>query len=320
MRVSAELPLGVASLFGAAARERRRLETDLVTLLEARGFEEVILPILDYVDPYEAILGPGARSELYRFTGREGETLALRSDFTPMLARLLAPRVPVLELPARFFYRGDVVRYREPRVGARREMYQLGTEIVAPPGESSEREALEAFVELLDRVPGPRPRIVLGLAGALDELLGRAEDPARLLEAIGRRERAAARNLSSALLEVVEGGVPSDPSALGSTMAAQLGDLQTTLAELSGRYTGIDWELDLAEFAATGSRFVDDSAGARSYYDGVVFRAYLGREATPVGGGGRYDRLFERLGANVSAVGFSLGLDGLLAASQGGDR
>jgi ATP phosphoribosyltransferase regulatory subunit len=320
MRVSAELPLGVASLFGVAARERRCLEADLVTLLVARGFEEVILPILDYVDPYEPILGQGARSELYRFTGREGETLALRSDFTPMLARLLAPRVPVLDLPARFFYGGDVVRYREPRVGARREMYQLGIEIVSHPGESSEGEALEAFAELLDCVPGPRPRIVLGLAGALDEPLGPAEDPTLLLEAIGRRERAAARAVSSALLEVVEAGVPTDPSTLGPAIAQQLADLQETLVELSGRYPGIDWEVDLAEFASTGSRFAGDSAGARSYYDGVVFRAYLGREATPVGGGGRYDRLFERLGAPVAAVGFSLGLDGLLAASQGAER
>ena len=215
MRVSAELPLGVASLFGEAAKERRSLESDLVSSLTADGFEEVILPILDYVDPYRPVLSPGANAELYRFFGRDGETLALRSDFTPMLARLLAPRVAGLSLPAKLFYRGDVIRYRPPKVGERREMYQLGAEILGPPGESAEREALTTFIGLLNRVPGPRPRVVLGLAGALDDLLALAESPEELVETVSRRERASARNLSSALLEVVEWGVPRDLAELG---------------------------------------------------------------------------------------------------------
>ncbi len=52
--------------------------------------------------------------------------------------------------------------------------------------------------------------------------------------------------------------------------------------------------------------------GARAYYDGLVFRAFAGAAAEPVGGGGRYDRLFERLGARVTACGFSFAIDRLL--------
>ncbi|MEL7062053.1 MAG: ATP phosphoribosyltransferase regulatory subunit, partial [Acidobacteriota bacterium] len=115
MRVTASLPTGVAALLPAGARRRRRLEADFVTRLEERGFSEVVLPVVDYVDPYDALLSETSRSELYRFVDRDGEVLALRADFTPMLARLLAPRLPSLELPLRLFYRGDVLRYQEER-------------------------------------------------------------------------------------------------------------------------------------------------------------------------------------------------------------
>lgn len=117
MRVSAALPAGVAALFFEAAAERRRLEGQLAAVLEAAGYGEVLLPILDYFEPYEPLLGAAARGRLYRFVDRGGEVLALRADFTPMLARLLAPRLAHLPLPLRLFYRGDVVRQQEDRSG-----------------------------------------------------------------------------------------------------------------------------------------------------------------------------------------------------------
>ncbi len=45
-----------------------------------------------------------------------------------------------------------------------------------------------------------------------------------------------------------------------------------------------------------------------------MFRAYAGPAAVPVGYGGRYDRLFRALGAEVAAVGFSVSLERLLEA------
>jgi len=47
-----------------------------------------------------------------------------------------------------------------------------------------------------------------------------------------------------------------------------------------------------------------------------VFKAYGGRTAQPVGGGGRYDRLFQRLGAEVTAAGFAVSLDRLIARAD----
>jgi ATP phosphoribosyltransferase regulatory subunit len=308
VKVSAALPIGVAALLFESARRRREAEGRLVGLFEAAGYAEVILPILDYLEPYEALLTAASRSELYRFIDRDGEQLALRADFTPMLARLLAPRLGSLELPLRAFYRGDVIRYEEERAGRQREFYQVGAELLGVADASAEREVLRLFLEALTGEGGDGLQVVLGFAGALDGLILEAapDNPLGLAAAVARRERGPVRRACPRLLAVVESGLPERPEDLGPAAA----DLERLLAlrdELAASFPQVRLVIDLAEFA-TGS-------GERSYYDGVVFRAFAGKSALAVGGGGRYDSLFRRLGAEVPAVGFSLGVERLLDAA-----
>jgi len=320
MRVSAVLPTGVAALLFDSARRRREAEDRLVAQLRAAGYSEVILPILDYLEPYEALLTPATRGELYRFVDRDGEMLALRADFTPMLARLLAPRLPSLDLPLQLFYRGDVVRYEEERAGRAREFYQLGAELLGLAGEGAERQVLRLFLELATGEGGGEGlQVVLGFAGALDELLLAAEtaDPVRLAEAVARRERGEVRRACPALLRIVETGLPERPLELGPTAADRLQRLCELRDELAAAFPGVLLTIDLAEFARNGldPRLVP-AEGDRPYYDGLIFHAYAGPAAVPVGGGGRYDRLFRALGAEVPAVGFSLSLERLLEATR----
>lgn len=325
MRVSAALPIGVAALLFESARRRRQAEGRLVDLLEGAGYGEMILPILDYLEPYETLLTAASRAELYRFIDRDGEQLALRADFTPMLARLLAPRLAALEMPLRVFYRGDVVRYEEERAGRQREFYQLGAELLGVPDESAEREILRLFLQALTRevsegvpddgVPDDGVQVVLGFAGALDHLLLGAEtdDPVALAASVARRERGPVRRACPKLLAVIESGLPERPEDLGPEAAPRLRSLLALRDEIAAAFPGVHLVIDLAEFALQGrDPRLSGGLGERSYYDGVVFRAFAGAGALPVGGGGRYDSLFRRLGAEAPAVGFSLSLERLL--------
>lgn len=323
MRVSAALPIGVAALLFESARRRRAAEGRLVDLLEGAGYAEVILPILDYLEPYEALLTAASRGELYRFIDRDGEQLALRADFTPMLARLLAPRLSALELPLRVFYRGDVVRYEEERAGRQREFYQMGAELLGLADESAEREILRLFLEALTReVRGGLQvdlQVVLGFAGALDRLLLDAptDDPVALAAAVARRERGPVRQACPKLLAVIESGLPERPEDLGPEAAPRLAALLALRDEIAAAFPGVHLVVDLAEFALHGrDPRLSGGLGDRSYYDGLVFRAFAGSGALPVGGGGRYDSLFRRLGAEAPAVGFSLSLERLLDVKE----
>ncbi len=316
MRVSAALPHGVHALFFDSARRRRRLEMALAGRLLDAGFDEVVLPILDYVEPYEPLMTAASRGELYRFIDRDGELLSVRADFTPMLARLLAPRLEALLLPLRLFYRGDVVRYEEERAGRQREFYQMGAELLGLPGEEAEHEMLRLFLDLLALAGGVLVQLVLGFGVALDRMLvGTVSDQGLLATAVARRERGEVRRAGSAgaaLLAVIEHGMPDDPEALGPEDAARLRGLLGLREELAAAFPAVRLSVDLAEFAHQSlDPRLASMGGERPYYDGLVFRAYVGATALPVGGGGRYDRLFRSLGAEVPAVGFSLGLDRL---------
>jgi ATP phosphoribosyltransferase regulatory subunit HisZ len=123
-------PTGARPLLIEETARRRRIESRVVALLEGGGFAEVVLPIIDFAEPYAGITGRAAAKQSYRFTDREGELVSIRSDFTPMVARALAPALRENNLPLRVFYRGDVIRCESSRLGANREMFQIGAEII----------------------------------------------------------------------------------------------------------------------------------------------------------------------------------------------
>ncbi|MEM8930174.1 MAG: ATP phosphoribosyltransferase regulatory subunit, partial [Acidobacteriota bacterium] len=228
-------------------------------------------------------------------------------------------QVAALGLPVRLYYRGEVMRYQEERAGRQREFHQLGAEILDHPeadGEAREAEALERFLALFQVAERRRRVVVLGFAGALDRLLLDAAgelDTADLVDAIGRRERRHARAAHPALLDIVERGFPERPADLGDAVAARLVRLRALRDRLAGQFPDIDLRIDLAEFAdQVLAPDLLDRIGARAYYDGLVFRAFAGRAGESIGRGGRYDRLFRDLGAEVTAVGFTFSLDRLL--------
>ncbi len=338
MKISAGLPTGVSAALFDSVKRRRRLEARLTGLLEQRGFGEVLLPILDYFEPYRPLLQGRRLEQLYRFVDRDGQLLVLRGDFTPMLARLLAPHLDDLELPLRLYYRGDVVRHQPLRPGRMREYSQLGAELLGGDRTEADEQMLTLFLDLLLQARGGVPanpggairapgevddaalRVVLGVAGALDEpLLSAAGDGAagELALRIASRDRRAARR--AGLADVVEGGYPEDVSVLGGAAAA-VAELLLLRDRLSAEYRdlGIEVEVDLAEFAAAAlDPRVGVSAGPRGYYDGLMFAAYAPGTALALGVGGRYDRVFRSLSGDCSAVGFSFGLDLLTELAEG---
>lgn len=325
MKISAGLPTGVSAALFDSAKRRRRLEARLSALLEERGFAEVLLPILDYFEPYRPLLTGRRLEQLYRFVDRDGQLLVLRGDFTPMLARLLAPHLDELELPLRLYYRGDVVRHQPLRPGRMREYSQLGAELLGGDEAEADERMLTLFFDLLLKARGEAPvpgdgeehalRVVLGVAGALDEaLLAAAGDreASDLALRIASRDRTAARR--AGLAEVVERGYPTSLSVLGGSAEA-VSDLLELRDRLAAAYRGlgIEVEVDLAEFAAAAlDPRIGVGEGPRGYYDGLMFAAYAPGTALALGVGGRYDKVFRSLSGDCSAVGFSLGLDLLL--------
>jgi ATP phosphoribosyltransferase regulatory subunit HisZ len=159
-------PTGARPLLIEETARRRGIESRLVTLLERAGFAEVVLPIIDFAEPYADVTARDAARQSYRFTDRDGELVTIRSDFTPMVARALAPSLT--RDPLRVFYRGDVIRCADPRLGANRELFQIGAELVGDGSIDADVAMLRLAADLASELSA-QPLVVYTGAPRIDD-------------------------------------------------------------------------------------------------------------------------------------------------------
>jgi ATP phosphoribosyltransferase regulatory subunit len=271
---------------------RRRIEARFVDAFDGAGFREVVLPIIDYVEPYASLAGGTASKQSYRFVDREGDLVAIRADFTPMLARALAPAIAGETLPLRLFYRGDVIRVEASRLGANRELFQIGAEIIGD-------DSIDADVAML--------RLARDLA------LDPVNDPAIVYNDVSIASVLIAQ--SSAVREALSAkrmtaGVPAALQTIVAKLIsgeATLDDVAPFAPEAAARLSAI------GEALGGDDKFVLhlDDIEEIGYYTGLRFRVYAGPSRAKVAQGGRYDNLYERFGQRAAAIGFTFTIDDL---------
>lgn len=308
------LPAGVASFHGAEVRARRAIERAVRGVFEPRGYDEIVPPLFDDASTFDRTLA----SKLYTFMGRDGRLLALRPDFTSLVARIVATRMRADAGPFRLFYSGEVVRYETPQAGRVGEFHQIGLEFVGGSGTDADSEILRLASEALAALGLADGVIAVGHAGVVRTALAqlgvdervRAEarrllarrDPSALSRLLGdasiARDRAAGF-VALAADNGVRQSVGAAREALGRPCEAALDELERTLTSVRLARPAARIALDLSE-----SRGLD-------YYTGVVFRIYAPGLGADVGGGGRYDDLLASFGRPMPAVGFMLSVDRL---------
>lgn len=293
MATKSRYPTGVHPLLVEETARRRRIETRFVDRFEAAGFAEVVLPIIDYVEPYAALVDSAAAKQSYRFVDREGDLVAIRADFTPMLARTLAPAITDGELPLRLFYRGDVIRVEASRLGANRELFQIGAEIIGDDSIDADVAMLRLAAELA-RTPDSEPAVVYNDVSIASSLIAQSE---------AVREALAAKRMT-----------PAVPAPLRSIVAklisgeAAIDDVAPFAPEAAARLCAIG---DAVGSDPAFSLHLDDIDESAGYYTGLRFRVYGGATRAKIAQGGRYDNLYERFGQRAAAIGFTFTIDDL---------
>jgi len=277
-------PTGVRPLLIEETARRRRVEARFAQALERAGFAEVVLPIIDYAEPYAPLEAGETSRQSYRFVDREGDLVAVRSDFTPMVARALAPTISAADLPLRVYYRGDVIRCDASRLGANREMFQIGAEIVGDPSIEADIEVLRLAADLV-REFGVHPNVIYTDVAAALPALRPVLSTKRMTAGIPTALRGIADKLLSGTASV-EDIAPFAPEA-----AVRLSAIAAALP---------DCELHLDDF--------EEGAG---YYTGIRFRIYDAASRTKLAQGGRYDSLYQTFGTPAAAVGFTFTIDDL---------
>lgn len=292
-------PTGVRPLLIAESARRRRIESRVAATLERARFDEVILPIIDYADPYAAAIDP---RQTYRFVDRDGDLVAVRSDFTPMVARALAPSLSPADLPLRVFYRGDVIRCEPSRLGANRETFQIGAEIVGDGSVAADIETVSLVSSIL-REFGATPLITLSDAAIPERIAGDSEAASRVREALAAKRIADIGGLQDVLSADVVALVKR--LAAGTATTADLRELPA-MREIADRLDAV-----AKAVGQDCSIHLDDVDRLPGYYTGLRFRAYDAVSRSTIAQGGRYDTLYGRFGTSAPAVGFTITIDDL---------
>ena len=175
---------------------------------EDAGYGEVHTPALEYE---EVLLRGDARAAgaRYRSFDEQGAVLALRSDMTIPIARVVATRYAYAKPPLRFSYLAHAWRATDRGVGEPREFLQAGLELIGIPGADGEAEVVAIAVEALAAAGLRRHRIGVGRRRPLPQ-------PAGFLRRAARAAPAAARDALAA-----RPGGPGGPGATSSSWAAR---------------------------------------------------------------------------------------------------
>jgi ATP phosphoribosyltransferase regulatory subunit len=310
------VPPGSQDLLAGDVRRRRRVQRSWFELAEESGYEEVIPPTFEYEEVFTRSAGPELAARLIRFVDRDGSLVALRADFTSAIARVVSTRLASAPLPLRLCYAGKVYRQEAEGVGRRRELFQLGAELIGDPSPAADVEVLRLALSTLWALEIRDFQINLGDIRFVRPLLaGLSPDAAEALRtAIDRKDRAAlaagAREIGApaavarALVELPELIGRSDVLLRARSLASgpdaeaaieRLRAVDALLTEEERRHV----VYDLGEIRGLG------------YYTGIQFEVFVGGVGRAVGAGGRYDSLLALYGADRPAVGFALETDAL---------
>jgi len=310
------IPPGTRDILPAEMQELRRLEARLAEAFESAGYGEVATPTIEY---HEVLARGDVRGApaAYRFFDERGELLAMRSDMTIPIARLVASRFANAEPPFRFFYLGNAYRAIRPQRGQMREFMQAGVELIGADAPQGTAEVVEVLVAALDAAGLSRAVIGLGDADLyrqlLDEVGVEAEPHDRILDCLATHDLVGLREQVEELdgiedhhrealvrLATLRGGseVIAEAQALGGDAVERAsGRLQATFDELANRGVSDRVQLDLGLLRDLG------------YYTGAILEVYDPALGHILGGGGRYDELMGRFGRGLPAAGFALYLE-----------
>ena len=308
------IPPGTRDILPDEMRELRRLQAALTDAFERFGYGEVATPTIEYHEVLARGDERGAPAA-YRFFDEDGALLAMRTDMTVPIARLVATRLRDSEPPFRLCYVGNAYRAIRPQRGQMRQFMQAGVELIGVDAPDGTAEVIEVLAAALDAVGLTRAVIGLGDADLYGQLLSEhgvsresresilrvlaTHDLVGLEAEIDQLELDAGERETLLRLPILRGG----PEVLDRARELGGGAVDRAIQRLATTYEALTPEV--AERVQLDLGLLRDLG----YYTGAIVEVYDPAVGHVLGGGGRYDELMGRFGWRLPAVGFALHLE-----------
>lgn len=316
-------PEGVRDIYNEECEKKLELQDRLHKALKRHGYHSIQTPTFEFFDIFGKEVGTIPSSELYKFFDREGNTLVLRPDITPSIARSAAKYFMDEDMPIRLSYMGNTFINNHSYQGRLKESTQLGAELIGDDTVDADAEMIAMAIDALKSSGLKDFQISVGhveFFRGLMEAAGLSEEQEEVIW-----ELIANKNFFGVEEEISDCSMNQNLKELFGMLgtiydnAASFEEAKTYAADYPKVYKAIRRleDLDAVLKVYDVDKYVTYEFGMLSsyhYYTGVIFAGYTYGSGEPIVKGGRYDKLLTYFGKDAASIGFAIVVDQLMAA------
>ena len=318
-------PEGVRDIYNDECERKIILEERLLTVLKSYGYHPIQTPTFEFFDIFGKEIGTTPSKDLYKFFDREGNTLVLRPDITPSIARCASKYYMEQAIPIRLCYTGNTFGNNSSYQGRLKENTQSGAELIGDGSVEADAEMLALSAQLLKTAGLKEFQLSVGHADFLRGLFEAANLEEDVMEEI--RNLLLNRNLYG-VQEVIEQHVADEnlKQLFGLLTDVMLDKEKITAAKIWAadyprvfhaltRLEELDELLEVYKIRKYVSYELAMISGF-NYYTGIIFAGYTFGSGEAIVNGGRYDNLLQSFGKSAPSIGFAVVINQLMAALQ----
>lgn len=315
-------PEGVRDIYGMELARKRSVKEALRKRLSLYGYDDIQTPTFEFFDIFSREVGTTPSKELYKFFDKEGNTLVLRPDFTPSIARCAAKYFMDDAAPIRLSYEGNVFTNGSELQGKLKETTQMGAELIGEPSVDADAEMLCMVIDGLRACGFEEFQVSIGEmnyfkglceeAALSDETLDELRSSISAKNYFGAEELLTAHNVTDETIRLL-----LETSEIGSI--EELGGLKAKIKNKRSLLAleRLEQVYELMKKRYGLEKYISFDLGMLSkfhYYTGIIFKAYTYGVGDAIVKGGRYDGLLTRFGKEAPAIGCVFLLDDIMSA------
>ena len=142
-------PDGVRDIYNGECKQKLLLQDRLHEVLERYGYRDIQTPTFEFFNIFGKEIGTTPSRDLYKFFDKDGETLVLRPDFTPSIARSAVKYFSEDDIPVKLCYMGNTFINSSSYQGRLKETTQCGVELIGDGSVAADAEILAMVVDSL---------------------------------------------------------------------------------------------------------------------------------------------------------------------------
>lgn len=318
-------PEGVRDIYGEENQRKLYLEDKIRKVIYSYGYEDIQTPTFEYFDVFSKEIGTTPSRELFKFFDKEGDTLCLRPDFTPSVARCVAKYFSDVTSPVKLTYLGNTFVNISSLQGKLKESTEIGVELMNDDSSTADAETINLVIESLKAAGLKDFQVTIGHVEYFKGLCESAgicgNDELLLREYISSKNYIQAESLIDSMIsdEKQKKLLMMTSECIGDISAIKAAKEKVNNVRSKSALSRLEKIYD-ALVVFGNEKYVSFDLGMLSkynYYTGVIFKAYTYGLGDALVKGGRYDHLVEAFGNAKPAVGFVIVVDDLMLALRG---